>query len=365
MKKWVEEWARPPLRYLLSWLWVKQFLYWAIISAGTISECAFLIASIWMSINSSVHPFVLTMMSEKQSIQLSYIATTIYTALPELILSLALVTAINHCRNIRRGKTYWYTWVWAILFGLPTIVFLFISIMTVACSVLKVNYIMPDWGIVSRALAGFSFAIVYLLYERIGKPCFASERKALEQTIADLRVEIEQTTSRFENALQTTNTNFKTAMQSKQSEFEYRFNTVVKQSKDRIENLTLLLETQTQQANRLAEHASSLELRGIEDYPKVMIEWLEKGVKTVSIGEIESVTGHSRQRINGAIKSGRLQKDNRNKDRIRVSSVIEWLKIVPLPDTLIPDQSNGKTTNHSNHSIEAMTFDDLVELEVD
>src|SRR5262245_47367590 len=145
MKQWLGHFFQQQLpsgiRYILSWRWVKQFLYWLIISAGTIAECAFLIASLWMSINSSVHPMVLTMMTERQSVQLSYIATTIYTALPELILSLALVTTINHCRNIRREKQYWYTWVWAALFGLPTVVFLYISIMTVACSVLKVNYI--------------------------------------------------------------------------------------------------------------------------------------------------------------------------------------------------------------------------------
>src|SRR6266566_7721918 len=89
------------IRYILSWKWAKQFLYWAIISGGTISECAFLLSSIWMSINSTVHPFVLTVMTEAQSLQLSYIATTIFTALPELILPLALLTVINHCRNIR------------------------------------------------------------------------------------------------------------------------------------------------------------------------------------------------------------------------------------------------------------------------
>src|SRR2546430_13041430 len=142
--------AEDGIRDILSWRWVKQFLYWLIISAGTIAECCFLIASLWMSINSSVHPMVLTMMPEQKSVQLSYIATTIFTALPELIVAMALVTTINHCKNIRRTKERWYTWVWPILFGIPSLVFLYISIMTVSCSVLKVNYAMPDWGIVSR-----------------------------------------------------------------------------------------------------------------------------------------------------------------------------------------------------------------------
>lgn len=65
------------------------------------------------------------------------------------------------------------------------------------------------------------------------------------------------------------------------------------------------------------------------------------------------VTGHSKQRINGAIKSGKLQKDNRNKDLIRVSSVVEWLKIAPIPDTPIPP--NWQTNEWSKLGLKPAT----------
>jgi hypothetical protein len=372
------------IRYILSWLWVKQFLYWLIISAGTIAECAFLLASIWMSVNSSIHPFVLTMMSEKQAIQLSYIATTIFTALPELILSLALVTTINHCRNIRRVKAYWYTWVWPVLFGLPTIVFLYISIMTVSCSVLKVNYAMPAYGIVARALAGYVFAIVYLLYDQIGKPCYASERKALEASLAQKQTDLEQTTSqfekklqtanedaskalaekqseieritsRFEEALQTANSNFTIAMQSKQSEFEYQIKAIVEEGKSRIEQLQNQLETREMQVQKLSERASSLEREELAFYPKVQVLWIEKAKRTVSFDEIVDVTGLSKQRIRAAITGGKIARDNRNKDLFRVSSVVEWLKTIPVSEAPIP--SNG-------HSHTETPLGEFVEMEV-
>lgn len=347
----MEQQIRASIKYILSWLWVKQLLYWAILSAGTISECSFLIASIWMSINSSVHPFVLTLMSEKQSVQLSYIATTIYTALPELILSLALVTAINHCRNIRREKRYWYTWVWAALFGFPTVIFLFISIMTVASSVLKVNYVMPDWGIVSRALAGFSFAIVYLLYERIGKPCDASERQALEQTIIDLKAEMAQNKQHFETALQTVNTNFQSAMQSKQSDFDYRVNQILEQGKNKIEHLQNLIESQNEQVKRLSEKASSLERNGLENYPKVISELFDQGAKTVSVDTLSDLTGISKRRIANA----KLQRHSRNRDLIMINNaLIEWLQKQPLPTQV--EDLNGYSNNHLNGDTDPLSF---------
>jgi len=275
-------------------------------------------------------------MTEKQSIQLSYIATTIFTALPELILSLALVTTINHCRNIRRKKQYWYTWVWPVLFGLPTLVFLYLSLLTVSCSVLKVNYVMPDAGIIARALAGYTFAIVYLIFEKIGEPCYASERKAMEQTIADQKAEMDRTKAHFETALQTANSNFQIAMQSKQAEFEYRVNEIVGQGKSRIEHLQNLLEAKDVQVQKLSERASSLVAQGLENYPKVLSELVNGGVKTVSVDDLSDLTGISKRRINAA-KS--LQRHSRNRDLIMVNSAIEWLKKQPLSD--IPISSNG------------------------
>jgi len=97
-----------------------------------------------------------------------------------------------------------------------------------------------------------------------------------------------------------------------------------------VTRLTGILETQNRQVNLLAEKASSLISQGLDSYPKVQKEWIESDKKTVSIGEIEMVTGHSKQRINAAIRGGKLARDNRNKEVIRVSSVLEWLRTIPI-----------------------------------
>ncbi len=90
--------ARSVGHSLITWEWTKRLLYWLIISAGTMSELAFLIASLWISINSSVHTFVLIFMPVGINENVTYLATTAYVALPELVLGLAFVTVIGHVK---------------------------------------------------------------------------------------------------------------------------------------------------------------------------------------------------------------------------------------------------------------------------
>lgn len=43
---------------LLYFEWTKMLVHWLIRVAGTMSECAFLIAGLWMSLNANVHPLI-------------------------------------------------------------------------------------------------------------------------------------------------------------------------------------------------------------------------------------------------------------------------------------------------------------------
>ncbi len=113
---------------LITWSWTRALLSWIIMSAGTMSECVFLVASIWMSINSSVHAFVLLFMTEEISGNVTQLATTAYVALPECILGLAIVTVIDHVKMYLYSKSA-INLVWSILFAVPTIVFLFLSLL--------------------------------------------------------------------------------------------------------------------------------------------------------------------------------------------------------------------------------------------
>jgi len=281
---------------LLHWTWTKAFVYWMILSAGTMAECTFLVASLWICLNANVHSLMLVFMPETMTIRITEISTAAYVGLPECILPLACVITINHIRTWMQAR-HPVSIVWATLYGLPTIVFLTLSAFTLGNSVLSIGFRLPDWMIVIRALSGFLFAITALLYWQLGKEHDADRLAKKDAEIDRLRAELEA---------------------------KHRAYSI------ELENMTQLLKTSTLQINRLAEKASSLELRGLDSFPKVTSEWLEKGVKTVTLTEIEQVTGLSRQRINAAAKAEKFAKDNRNKDKVRVSSVIEWLKTIPV-----------------------------------
>ena len=64
-----------------------------------------------------------------------------------------------------------------------------------------------------------------------------------------------------------------------------------------------------------------------KNYPRVASEWLATKRKTVTIDEIVMVTGHTKRKV---VKAP-FKRSTRNPDLVLISSVIEWLKTVPLP----------------------------------
>jgi hypothetical protein len=125
---------------LLYFTWVKGSLYWLILSSGIVAEGAFLLASLWMSLNSSIHNFIRLFLPEDTTIHISEIATAAYVGLPECILFLASVIVINHVRVFWYDRKNKIALVWAVFYGLPTLVFLILSLFTLGESVLSVQF---------------------------------------------------------------------------------------------------------------------------------------------------------------------------------------------------------------------------------
>lgn len=280
---------------MLRWDWTKQLLYWIILSAGTMSECVFLIASLWMSINSNVHPFILLFMSEATSIHISELATAAYVALPECIVALACVTVISHIRMWLYDHTI-SSGIWSLLYGLPTLVFLVLSVITLGCSVASTHFIMPEPLVIVRAIAAFMFAFTSLLYTRLGVP---QERDKLQEKDDCIAIERE-----------------KNADQSGE-----------------IEKLKADLLTSKNAQTALLNTAYKSDETALQAYSEECLNWLKSGVKTVLSEEITRFTGHSKRRIETAITKGYLQVSPRNKDLITVSSLVIWLRNTPPSDT--------------------------------
>jgi hypothetical protein len=287
---------------LITWSWTKRLLHWIIISAGTMSECVFLIASIWMSINSSVHPFVLLIMSEAMTEHLSQLATAAYVALPEAILGLAFVTTLSHIRLIVYNRHDKAAWVWASMYGIPTIIFLLLSLITLGYSVADVNFLMPEPLVVTRAIAAFWFSFTSLLHTQVGIPQEADRLRRKDEECSAMQQHYETLLATLQQQLS--------------------------QQSSHIDTLTLEIATLKSENSRLQSQSQRLPDLALQAYSNECLEWLKSGVKTVSIEDITRFTGHQKAKIKRAIERKQLALHPRN-GLVTMASLIEWLKYNP------------------------------------
>jgi hypothetical protein len=307
-------------RWFISGIWFVNIVRQIIVTGGNIAESAFLLATLWVIINAVGHSLLLWFMPIHAIELFNFLSAIAFSALPELIIIPVIITCFSHWSTAYKYKSRIST-VWGVLYSIPAAFFLVMTVFTITTFVSTGGtHFVPADGIqlVIRCLSGWLYAVVNMLFQKLGEPHYASKLTERDTEIERLKAEMSKL-----------KTDYSTEKQNLLASHSHE-----------IENLTLLLKTQSEQVNRLAEKATSLELRGLEYYPNVTTEWLNQGIKTVTVDEIVRITGHSRRRINAA----KLETDRRNSKLIRVSSIIEWLKIAPLPETPVP--SNGHSNGH-------------------
>ncbi len=307
---------------LISWSWTKKLLYWIVMSAGTGAECAFLIASLWVTINASVHSFVLLFMSEQTTIHLSELATVAYVGLPECILALAIVTTLSHIRVWAHNHADRAAGVWSILYGLPTVIFLVLSLITIGCSLLSINFQLPPYMIVIRGLSGYFYGLIALLYTQLGTQQESDRLQEKDRLLSVLRQEKDAAFS----AMVTEKDAAFSVLQRNSEKVTTQLQADITRVNDELqltkEQLAESINTQTRLANVVnkasepTSHAYSDELKN----------WLDAGHKTISIDDIVSLTGHHRRKVNNAIASNALVTASRNKTLVLTASFVSWLQ---------------------------------------
>lgn len=361
---------------ILSWEWTKTLVYWIVISAGTLSEGAFLVSSLWVTLNASVHPLFRLVLTEELTIHLTELATAAFVGLPECILALAITTTYSHARTyLYDRKAYSGSLFWSIAYGLPTLVFLVLSIGTIGASMLHVGFTLPDWMVVTRGLAGYVYGIVAILYWCIGLPqerdrlkekdeAYALLRQQSENDLQSLRKEKDD----FIHRLQTEHARILAELRDEKDDFISRLRNENTSNlanlggdKDRIiaqlrgdnQSLNVRLESINRELQQLKEQLTESKNekqqlitainKGSEEalqaYSSECISWLKSGVKTATIEDITRYTGHSKRKVETAIERGLLGKSTRNKDLILMNSLVMWLKNNP-PST---SKADGET----------------------
>jgi hypothetical protein len=307
---------------LFTWSWCKSLLYWLIISGGTMAELAFLIGAIWMSLNATVHPFILMFISEDQTRYLSFLATSAYVALPELIVSLAVIVTIGHIRMYVYNRKNWPEIIWIVLYGLPALFFAGLSAYTIGESVANINFTMPEPFIVARALAGFLFAFTSLLYWQLGKPQEADRLKSKDTERESLKTEkdgkiseLETETARLTGLLQSETARLTTQFQAEIT----RLNSLLDQQRGEMQRTKRQQEELLSAMNKASED-------GLQAYGEECIAWLKSGIKSASVPDITRYTGLTTAKVNNAVRRGELKLTPNNKDLILLSSLVPWLQ---------------------------------------
>lgn len=340
---WATSAAKNVARSLVTWEWTKAVLYWIVLSAGTMSELAFLIASLWMTLNASIHDFILVFLPEQMTLHISDIAKAAYVGLPECILPLAIATTIGHiriCVYSKKGKRAWAV-AWSLLYGLPTATFLGLSLWTIGCSVLKIGYTLPDWAIVCRALAGYTYGITALLYWIIGKPQEADRLQEKD----DLLTQIKEAHAKFVADLSHEKDGIIATLKKEKDDIVLRFQqentnnlaTVgiekqgllqqIESQKREIAQLKELFETVKTEKQQLFEALNQSNEDALQAYSSECFEWLNSGVRSATIEEIVKYTGHKKAKIEGAINRGILKTATHSKEiKVLITSLIPWLK---------------------------------------
>lgn len=319
-------------RNLYTWQWTKSLVYWLIISAGTASELAFLVSSLWMSVNANVHPFILTIMSEGNASYLTYLATVCYVSLPIFIVGLATILTVQQVKMWKINKT---SIVWSILFGLPAITFLVMDMFTIGAAVANVDFIMPQPFVVIRALSAFTFAFSSFLYNGLGKPGERERLATKDGLLATLRTEMtaalqklaEEKEQIIAGLLGEKKTLLATFNQEKESLLAK-----IDVQRDEIESLKSLL-TETQKGfTELHRAVNKSEDTALEAYGEECVAWLKGPAKSAKAEEITRYTGIGTAKINNALKRGDLKVTPNNKELILMSSLIQWLRNLASSD---------------------------------
>ena len=294
---------------LLHWTWTKSFLFWLILSAGTFSELAFLLASTWMSVNAAEHSFVLLFMNEVQSEHVGYFARSAYVILPVFILPLGVTTTLTHLRSWRYTRTFLHpSGIWFALYLLPTFTFLVIDVCIIGNSNTE-HYVLPDLLVTFRSIMAYTYGLIAIIYYYIGKQQEVDRLQEKDTIIDQLRQD---------NAV-----SLATLVREK--------DTIIMALRRETESQKELLAEYKNAHKQLLNAANKSDETALQGYSEECVNWLKSGVKSVTFEDITRYTGHSKRKIDAAITKGSLQKSTRNEKLILVTSLVEWLKSTPAP----------------------------------
>jgi len=172
--------------YIFSGRWIVDIVRWLIHTGGTVAESAFLLATVYVTINTVAHLLVTWLLPDNVIISLNQISVIAFSVLPELIVFAAIKVCYDHWKLAFSSKRI-DAFFWAICYVFPTGVFVVMTVITIT-SFVNLESVNPATNpqatggvLVVRCLAGWSYGLLQILFSRIGSRSYSAFFEDLRQ----------------------------------------------------------------------------------------------------------------------------------------------------------------------------------------
>ncbi len=158
-------------RFFLNGHFIVALARWVIRVSGYVAESALLFAVLWIS-GTSVAPGLIELFMSKTVMQARRgLALIVLALVPEVILANAIVNALGHWQTVTLNRHHLVAWAWAILFTIPTVLFLLLTAYTLNNLVANGGtFVQASTGIVGlRCFAGWTYGLLELVYAGVGR----------------------------------------------------------------------------------------------------------------------------------------------------------------------------------------------------
>lgn len=337
----IQDSLKQKLVAFLSWHWFVRFVRWLIVSAGTVAESAFLLATLYVTICVVAHPLLTWILPTKTILVLNQVSVIVFACIPELIVLGAMRTTLDHWKTAIRTKGSW-SLVWAIAYTIPTLVFLSMTIITILSFVslqeINVNsYQVSGWNLSVRVLFGWIYGVIGMLFDTVGKQGYA-------ETITDIRQEKDTIIAELHREIHVL------SEMNKQKSLELS------------EQKQFLLETKNRNTQLIQAINRSTDT-ALEAYGQECINWVSSA-KSASVDDICKYSGHSKQRVLWAIKRGDIRKSPGRGTTFTMASIEEWLKNVPPSPAKAESNTDPILPATNGHSNVTSPLNGFVEMQV-
>ncbi len=197
-------------QYIFSLQWIVDIVRWLIGRGGLIAESAFLLATLFVTLEVVANKLVTWIVWSPDFLSLlNQLCLTAFTALPELIIFQAIAITFDHWQMVIRNKDRIDCLAWAIAFTIPTVLFLVLTIITICSfinieSVARTTVTFQSGGIMLtiRCLTGWWYGMCSALFAKRGKKGYTAQFDLLQTEINSLRSNIAKLVSENTELLQ-------------------------------------------------------------------------------------------------------------------------------------------------------------------